>query len=266
MASTSLPVPPASGGCSSSSSSASADLLMVSLSRFYAQRQHMQAVLPYLTGESCVSLRLVDWFVTNYARRHNVVLSRPSGSGGGSSVSAVAGGAPVNVHLSYRAQLKAYSKQLFDPFRRRDRIHFYYESSKYVETTIGQLNFFRWMLQNDVLSYLGTHASVVEADMFGAHRRSRRGPGQEQEHEQEQEQGQGQEEDGEGVPGPADQEDAAEGGGGGGSSGGRPARPRAAPSRCCPAADTAQSSQQQQRCKAAQNMTRLVGERVVSFD
>ena len=131
------------------------DLLMVSLSRFYADSSNMAQVLPYIMCNSAVSLRLIDWFVTNYAKEHNVVIRR--GTRG-----------HFNVYLSYRAQLKAYSKQLFDPFRRRDRIIFHYSADHSVETTIGQLNFFRWMLENKVLGYVLERAEDIEGDMMQA--------------------------------------------------------------------------------------------------
>ena len=140
------------------------DLLMVSLSRFFAEPENMRAVLPYITGDSEVSLRLIDWFVTNFSKKHNVVLSHELADGSGTSVH-------FNVYLNYRAQLKAYSKQQFDPFRRRDRIEFFYdEGSPSVETTIGQLNFFRWMLQNRVIDYVTRHAAAIERDMIACQR------------------------------------------------------------------------------------------------
>lgn len=142
----------------SASPTTARELLMVSLSRFYAEPERMRRVLPFITCTSGVSLRLVDWFVTNYSKKHNVILTR----------------APphphINVYMNYRAQLKAYSKQQFDPFRRRDRVLFYYEPDAAVETTIGQLNFFRWMLQNDILDYVVAHAADIERDMLLAHR------------------------------------------------------------------------------------------------
>ena len=137
-------------------SNSARDLLMVSLSRFYSQRNHMQRVMPYITCTSGVSLRLIDWFVTNYAKKHNIILPRTQNNNV----------VHFNVYLSYRAQLKAYSKQQFDPFRRRDRIRFYYERSESVETTLGQLNFFRWMLQNGVLDYVVEYAPDIERDML----------------------------------------------------------------------------------------------------
>ena len=136
-------------------------LLLVSLSRFFADDHNMTSVLPYITGNSAVSLRLIDWFVTNYSKKHNVFITRRDTAMGETSV--------VNIYQSYRSQLKAYSKQQFDPFRRRDRILFCYSTSQSkegsVETTIGQLNFFRWMLQNGILNYVTMHAMTIEADM-----------------------------------------------------------------------------------------------------
>jgi hypothetical protein len=143
------------------------DLLMVSLSRFFAEPENMRAVLPYISGDSDVSLRLIDWFVTNFSKKHNVVLSHELVDAGTGSKTSV----HFNVYLNYRAQLKAYSKQQFDPFRRRDRIEFFYdEASPSVETTIGQLNFFRWMLQNRVIDYVEIHAGAIERDMIACQR------------------------------------------------------------------------------------------------
>jgi hypothetical protein len=142
---------PAPGG----KGSGARDMLMVSLSRFYSQKNNMQRVLPYITCSSDVSLRLIDWFVTNFSKKNNTILART-----------VQGNMMhFNVYLNYRAQLKAYSKQQFDPFRRRDRVMFFYDRNRSVETTVGQLNFFRWMLQNDVLDYVVEYASEIETDM-----------------------------------------------------------------------------------------------------
>ena len=34
-----------------------------------------------------------------------------------------------------------------------------------METTIGQLNFFKWALQNNVIRYIEEHYNEIEADM-----------------------------------------------------------------------------------------------------
>lgn len=157
------------------------DLLMSSISKFYMTPGIIQRILPVVKGTSKISLRMVDWFVTNYAKRHNVILlfnvsdyiiSKHSHDRQTEDAKIY-----FNVFTSYRDQLRAYTKQQFDPFRRRDRIAFYYERDSYLETTIGQLNFFRWMLQNKLLDYIDEHFELIEREMLMRslqHRRGRR--------------------------------------------------------------------------------------------
>lgn len=134
----------------------SKDLLMVSLGRFYSNKSNISRVTPIIEGKSKLSLRLIDWFVTNYSKKHSTIITKRLERNV----------VHFNVYLSYRSQLKAYSKQQFDPFRRRDRIFFFYEKEKAIETTIGQLNFFRWILENDILSYIEENYDTIENDMI----------------------------------------------------------------------------------------------------
>ena len=139
----------------------SKDLLMISLSKFYAQKSNINKLLAIIEPadkkqESRVSLRLIDWFVTNYSKKNNTIITKERNNNV----------MHFNVYLSYRAQLKAYSKQLFDPFRRRDRITFCFDSDKSIETTIGQLNMFRWIIQNDILDYINNNIDDIENDMI----------------------------------------------------------------------------------------------------
>jgi hypothetical protein len=133
----------------------SKDLLMLSLSKFYTKTT-INKILPIIEGESNISLRLIDWFVTNYSKKYNTVITKEKNNNI----------IHFNVYLSYRSQLKAYSKQLFDPFRRRDRITFFYDKENNIETTIGQLNFFRWIVQNDILEYIVSNIKDIETDMI----------------------------------------------------------------------------------------------------
>ena len=137
------------------------DLLMMALVRFYKQNnnQNMFRIIPIIEGNCTISLRLIDWFVTNFSKKYNTIISRTKKS--------VEGMEYFNVYISYRQQLKAFSKQQFDPFRRRDRIRFVYDKdNNWVETTIGQLNFFKWVLQNNILDYIVSNIEMIEADMI----------------------------------------------------------------------------------------------------
>jgi hypothetical protein len=55
--------------------------------------------------------------------------------------------------------LKSFSKKQFDPFRRNVRIDFEYEPGKTIETTVAQLNFFRWAISNKVIDYINTNSN-----------------------------------------------------------------------------------------------------------
>ena len=132
------------------------DLLMTSLSKFYSSKTNFSKIVPIIEGHSPISLRLIDWFVTNYSKKMNTVITYEKSNNV----------IHFNVYLSYRSQLKAYSKQQFDPFRRRDRITFISVDHQSLETTIGQLNFFRWVLQNDILDYVALHLDDIEQDMI----------------------------------------------------------------------------------------------------
>lgn len=134
----------------------SKDLLMISLSKFYSVKSNINKVIPLVEQKSDISLRLIDWFVTNYSKKNNTVITKEKS---GNIIH-------FNVYLSYRNQLKAYSKEKFDPFRRNEHIMFYYDVDKSIETTHGQLNFFRWVLQNDILDYIQEHLKEIETDML----------------------------------------------------------------------------------------------------
>jgi hypothetical protein len=140
----------------------SKDLLMLSLAKFYSTRKNMVDIIDIIEGTSLISLRLIDWFVTNYSKKHSTIITKPINNNI----------VHFNVYLSYRSQLKAYSKQQFDPFRRRDRINFFFEKEKFIETTIGQMNFFRWILQNDILEYIRNFYDEIEQDMISVQKQN----------------------------------------------------------------------------------------------
>ena len=135
------------------------NMLMTNLYKFYEQPEHIDMILPILGGNTTISLRIIDWFVTNYSKKHNIIYI----------VEKKKTGKIINdnfsVHLNYKNQLKAYSKKQFDPFCRRERIHFYYNKENYLITTVGQLNFFKWILENNIISYMEKNIDTIEADM-----------------------------------------------------------------------------------------------------
>ena len=131
------------------------DLLMQSLIQFFSNKLNLDQVIPIITGKSQISLRILDWFVTNYSKKNNInyiVHNKVKDKN-------------FIVYLDYKSQLKAYSKLQFDPFCRRERISFIGHNSNELITTVGQLNFFRWSIENNILEYIIENYNVIEEDM-----------------------------------------------------------------------------------------------------
>lgn len=109
-------------------------------------------LLPLVTQTSPVSLRVLDWAVVNWSKKHNIICS------------SLVPGQLTNVHHSYRKTLSYWKRRLFDPFRRRQRIGVRIEG-KVFETTLGQANFALWTYKAGVLAYVLGHLDTIEADM-----------------------------------------------------------------------------------------------------
>lgn len=129
------------------------DLLLNNLLKFYEESNNMDYMLRIINGESKISLRIIDWFATNYAKKYYTVYEIPNTE------------RRFKVYVDYKLKLKAYSKKRFDPFCRWDRITVPYKDGKYIQTTIGQLNFFKWALENNVIHFIEENYSNIEKDM-----------------------------------------------------------------------------------------------------
>jgi hypothetical protein len=127
------------------------ELIIQSLQSFYTNRSDLKEILVLFEGESIMSLRLIDWFVTNYAKSHNI--------------SYIHKNQEFFVYIDYKNQLKAYSKKLFDPFCRRERIMFQMKDIPAFITTVGKLNFFRWAIEKGVIDFIKMNLSEVEKEM-----------------------------------------------------------------------------------------------------
>jgi len=129
---------------------------MTNLTDFYNKCDNLNKMMKIINGESKISLRIVDWFVTNFAKKYYTVYELQSIPG------------EINrfkVYNDYKLKLKAYSKRRFDPFCRWERITIPYDNEKYMETTIGQLNFFKWAIENNIIHYIETNYQDIENDM-----------------------------------------------------------------------------------------------------
>ena len=151
------------------------DLLLKNLTTFYKTdgpdgeynpNNNLDKMLKLITGESKISLRIVDWFATNYSKKYYTLYVIEATNDNITR--------RFKVYDDYKLKLKAYSKKRFDPFCRWDRISIPYTNGKFIETTIGQLNFFKWALENKVIDYIEQNYNEIEKDMNNRNSTSKR--------------------------------------------------------------------------------------------
>ena len=122
------------------------DILLKRLLNYYTSEK--KAIICDITqGRTNLSLRIIDWFVTNYSKNNRVRYNH--------------NGVEVSVYTDYKNQLRAFSKKMFDPFCRRKRE----EIEGIGTTTIGQMNFFKWAIEKGVLNYIFSKAKEIECSM-----------------------------------------------------------------------------------------------------
>jgi len=136
-------------------------LLLNNLITYYKENDNLDRMLKIINGDVNISLRIVDWFTTNYAKKYYTVYDLPSGN-------------RFKVYTDYKLKLRSYSKRRFDPFCRWDRISIPYKGETHLQTTIGQLNFFKWAFDNNVIDYIETNYAAIERDMNNRNSTSKR--------------------------------------------------------------------------------------------
>lgn len=141
--------------------------LLSTLLEFYQNKDHLDLLKKIVNREFVIhkskklSIRLVNWFVTNYAKQHFTVYEIPASIHDPSSKEMKR----FFVWTSYKSTEDSYSKQMFDPYCRKDRVLIPYKNNTSIETTIGQLHFFKWAIVNKVLEYIVDHFDAIEKDM-----------------------------------------------------------------------------------------------------
>jgi hypothetical protein len=142
-------------------------LIKIKLLEFYKNKVNLNILLPIILQKTRLSLRSLDWFVTNYCKKNNINYLNNE--------------ITFFPYKSYKSQLKAYSKKFCDPFCRRQRVIFDYKNNiisdysnkvginldhnEYIITTLGQLNFFKFAIKESIIKYAIENIIEIEKDM-----------------------------------------------------------------------------------------------------
>jgi hypothetical protein len=126
------------------------NVLLKSIEGFYDIDKNKLNFISVISSESQISIRLIDYFVTKFSKKNKVSYKLDE--------------ILFNVYQSYKHQLKLFQKKNFDPFARGIRIP-YYIGDRWVITTIGQLNFFKWFISKQILEYVNINKYYIELEM-----------------------------------------------------------------------------------------------------
>lgn len=128
------------------------DILLSSINAFYDDEKNKATLMNILSKKSGISLRNLEWFITNYAKKNHTSYTTDDGK-------------VFSVHTAYKSSLLGYSKKLFDPFCRAEKISYVIPgTSEEIQTTLAQLNFIKWCIKNDVISFLSAHKDALMAN------------------------------------------------------------------------------------------------------
>ncbi len=152
------------------------DILMSSLQQYFRTHPKSLRIFTEVVSNrsTIVSLRLLDWLVTNYVTAQHIpgeTLEERTER--------------TNLYFCYTRNLNSYTKVWFDPFARKSadkgslKIKFHTQSceflldaaggsgddDEYVSTTAGQLNFFRVAIEEGFVNYAFEHHDRIQAHM-----------------------------------------------------------------------------------------------------
>ena len=146
--------------CSDCSSLSGADkVLLDSIIEYYNENtEYITKLISIVKRKNGMSLRVIDYLCTNYSKENSIIISTKDGH------------IPRDLNSDYQKNLNAYNKKYLDPFSRRNKIviNVSYDNNETHEkrnTSIGQLNFFRWFFKNNIDQYLSREKKTVEAHM-----------------------------------------------------------------------------------------------------
>jgi len=127
---------------------------MLSSLKEYYNKKNVKILLDTLIGTdkiSRISIRLIEWFVSTYSQINNIEY--------------LVNGKMFNIYNEYNLMKNGYGKNIFDPNGRGNKICFECDENKQIETTIGQLHYFKWAINNNIIHYIRNNYEEINKAM-----------------------------------------------------------------------------------------------------
>lgn len=125
------------------------DILLSSINTFYTVPENKHILIELLNKSGGISLRNLEWFITNYAKKNHTSFKTHDGK-------------LFTVHCAYKSSLDGYSKKLFDPFCRSEKFPYTVPGTSHeIHTTIAQLNFIKWCIKNNIIDYISDNKTSL---------------------------------------------------------------------------------------------------------
>jgi hypothetical protein len=148
------------------------DIQYKSLKRFFDDHyEYLDIIIPIITENSQVSLRDLDFTVTIFSKKNPIWYYIYNNETECKE--------KFVLSVSYDNELKGLKKKLFDTFRRSERIFYTIDHPERLdkttreiiqeqnnnkctfETTVSQLTFFKWAIQNKVIEYIQNNIDII---------------------------------------------------------------------------------------------------------
>jgi len=119
-------------------------------------KENIELMIKIIESNHNISLRILDWFVSKFSKQRDKINFNINND------------EEFDIRISYDAQLKTFRKKNFDPFRRKKKFYYFYNNENKndkILTTIGQLNFFKWVITTKILDFVKENINKINEEM-----------------------------------------------------------------------------------------------------
>ena len=121
-------------------------LIMLYKSLIESKKSYIDKFIKLIT-ENKIKIIIIEYFITNYSKKHNIIIKKSNNDF-------------FYINDEYKNQLKSFNKKFFDPYKRNNKFELEHKK-RIIITTVGQMNFFKWAIENKIIDYIEEHYNDI---------------------------------------------------------------------------------------------------------